>query len=244
MVLEEVDQKPNGVILGALTHGRYDNIPGRSKRGEKTKDLNITDEEYVTEMTGFAYFPATKTLVYQNNIHGISLSRFERYLMGICHTAGPVSFRPKISSDAWLRLKKMERVSSFTVEAALPPNPSARGAFANDSLASMFRTTDKYNGLQIKVEISVGRQQTKSLDRKQVVADAEEIMRQADLDEAIVNKLIARGSVKGEKTKSINLIEDIIYHKCKVKSPGRRIEFDTISRAILDSYAEKRKLLP
>lgn len=241
MKLEDF-QESKTMILGSLTHGRYDNIPGKAKFGEATTDLGITDDEYVTEMTTFVYASESNTLVFQSNIHGVSIGRFAAYIQQLAHLKGPIDFNQKLSKDAWKLFKRMKRVSSFEVDAKLPPK-SARGMTGIESFDSLSELNDKYKGLKIRFEVSVGKSTSNSLDKEEILADAEDLMRRIDGNDAAIENLIVRGKGTRGKTERVNLVENFVRHTAKISPPKRRADFRTLVLAASQAYTAQKHLL-
>ena len=242
MKLEDFHVEKNGMVAGSLTHGKFDDIPGQGKAGEHSKDLNIDDDAMVMYMTVFAYCPHKNVLVFQSNKYGISIGRFTSYLMQTGHIKTPLHMDATLSKDAWERFKKMKTISCFNVEAELAPKP-ARASSGNESFDTLTEMVDKFGGLKIKMQISVGNKTSHSLTTEEVMADAEAIVNQIDGNDAIINDIYIKGKYLRGKTDKVDLKEDFIHHKGIVTYQGRRIDFKNLYLSVMDAYARKAQLL-
>lgn len=106
----------NGVDywLLRLCKFRDDNWPGVSKATEASTDLDLDDDQVLSEETSILFTPATSRLVIQYNHYGVRASRIKEYFNICAGGAAPAyAFAPVLNNDALSKYNNKQIVTEI-----------------------------------------------------------------------------------------------------------------------------------
>ena len=134
--LDEVTEqpRPDGQIFWHMKFSKFrdDNWPGVSASSQAAKDLELDDDEFLSEETFVVYSPIQDRFVIQYNHFGVRASKVKEYLnLTISDPAAYYSVTPVLTNEALTKYEQKQIVTS--VEASIEGVNDADIAFLQGS---------------------------------------------------------------------------------------------------------------
>ncbi|TDS82603.1 DUF6731 family protein [Comamonas sp. JUb58] len=196
-----------------------DNWPGVSTTAEAVKDLDLDDDQILSEETSILYLPKNSKLVIQYNHYGVRASRIKEYLsISEANTPQAYSFIPVLTNDAAAKYGHKQIVTE--VEACIDGVTMADVALLQGTgIEGALKQSVDAHGTSYKFSVSVdARIKKNKLDRSWVERLVEKIKsRSGDNDSLFVT---AKHSEE-EQVETIDLLESRKFSVYKANSIDR-----------------------
>jgi hypothetical protein len=148
----------NGEFLGEAARIRMDDLPSVIDIANGNRhDLDVLDHEGLGEEIHFLYDSEINVIAVQNRLH-FRASALERLLSEL--GGDSLDFQIILTEDAFTRFERMDFVSKINFKLARPRDLQGQPLPA---LNRVFREIDEFDGVEAKLEITIGRRRNRSL---------------------------------------------------------------------------------
>lgn len=189
--VDNIENDERGVCLlhfSRLRESHYPSIADFSTN--ETRDISISDNEYLSEDINLLYDPTIRVLMIQRNINSLSPTAVNDYISYFWeekYQGEKIELRPILEKNPFQEAMEKDNFRKITIKT------SEFRSFNNDSrfdkLASLnpfkqaFNALEVYNSVDIEISLSVGRSRNNELsytDTKNAIAELEKVNKSFD----------------------------------------------------------------
>lgn len=206
-------------VRGEVLRAKMTDVPEKVNRNDgQPRDLGLLADEGIAHRAHFFYDGRNRVLLFQRE-------RNVRSPAFVHSVSGPVQENFGLSlifkRDALERLDRMRVVRRIAFRVARPDDP--RALIGNDVSAG--RAIDLLNdlgGVEVEVNVSVGRSRARALDRNAVLRVANALFGRREQE---VRKIIVSGKEDPEGgTETLDLLEDRLVYSSPIDFRRRRLD--------------------
>lgn len=228
-------------------------IPGKINIYTKAvSPVSINDNELITDETVMLYDETTHIVMYQNGMHGASISQVQSIINEcIQNPKDRITFVPLYYDDAFSRIKKHCYNRSFNARLIHRPNLDYESLLMDPECTPLIDMVKSFSELQgkaetdIKMEISIAvgdRKRNTGLNSKKFLSMLKGLL---DLNaKGLVDRIKATGySLDNNKLETIDLLEGQIKDKrlFNVTSATRYLSPRVVYNGMVLEYIKRRK---
>lgn len=226
------------VWQGMVSQFRDTKLPSKVIKGKPLQPLGLQNNENLAEPTGFAIIPSKHALVYSKILSGVSLGRFEKYLLEH-QVAGPIDFNDIVIPEVLRNLREHTFLNQLKLRFKLPvsgPAPLTN----SDSVKAGIQAANKTGALNVEIRVKAGRRKSDSLNYRKIVEEAETILSEHTGAGYLLEALEAYGSKTQDGTKEkIPLVNWRLHSEQKINVPGRTLNWDQLKSSCRSAIVDK-----
>lgn len=227
------------LFLGDLIKLRMDELPGVASASTPRRDLNLQNDQGITEETAFGYDTRTGVLIAQRNFYGASPSVIVEYFRSLANYQGVIQSHPIVSEEGFARLQSMHSIKKMSFRVARPQ----RGAIARASTASVgsaIGILDDLSAMQVEMGISVGRYDS-VLSKARVISVIRDLLRLHENNAEAVEKVVVSGKAEDETRDVFDLLEYRVRSQQTIPIDPARRTMTSASRlnAVVRAFRER-----
>lgn len=233
-----------------LSKLRETNIPAKKKLGEIKEQILLDDDEYIGEFISVLYDHSYQVAMIQSNMYGLSTKQIEHYLTNVRLSyldqigkaeGDPLVVRLLPIMDAQ-KVDKVLRAGYYRKLGIKGSNVMMDvGLTAENSLLSdLRRTLMKTSGVNIEIQVSVGRaEKTATLDEEAVRQVVREFQNMGELHRPKIEVTMLDN--EESQVEVVNLIEPRMTDRISVEvTPRTTIGHEYLFEQMLETYISRR----
>lgn len=226
------------VWQGMVSQFRDSKLPSKATKGKPLQSLGLRNNENLAEPTGFVIIPSKKTIVYSKILSGVTLNRFEKYLLEH-QIAGPVDFRDIVLPEVLKNLKEHTFLNQLKLRFKLPVG-GATPSTKSDSVKAGIDAASKMGALNVEIKIKAGRRKHDSLNYRKIVKEAETILSEHTGAGYLLEALEAIGKKSQDgKSEKIPLVNWRLHSEQQINVPGRTLNWDQLKSSSRSAVVDK-----
>jgi hypothetical protein len=223
---------------GMVSQFRETKLPSKVVKGMPLQSLGLQNNENLAEPTGFVIIPAKKVLVYSKILSGVSLGRFEKYLLQH-QIAGPIHITDIVLPEVLRNLKEHTFLNQLKLRFKLPVGGSMPST-NSDSVKAGIQAASKTGGLSIEIKIKAGRKKSDSLNYTQIVNEAETILSEHTGAGYLLEALEAYGKKSQDgNNEKIPLVNWRLHSEQKINATERTLNWNQLKATSRAAVVEK-----
>lgn len=230
-------------IQGDMVRLRMTDLPNKGKLSGDIDDLNLQDDEGISEQSAFFYHKATKVLLFQRVKEGIDIGQFCNYFSERKGSTGIVIGEAILEEDAMKKFEGFKEIRQFELKVA---NLESIEIYEDPDAAveELLDINKELNSTTMDVTFSIGRKRKNFLNKVKVLSMANDLVKRYTSHNSAVRKLNVVGLSDKDKYIFLDLLGTRMKGKIKVNyskdERNRNIPFDARIDAIKDLWAEKQ----
>lgn len=148
-------------------------------------DVKLKSDEYIAEDVSALFDSTNYVLMLQKNIFSLSVKALQQYVNYFWNEnksddeKEEIEFRPILRKDSYKRIKKTNKINSFSFKTANLVKP--KQSKFKSSIQNVIDSIKGYDGISVEVKISTTRSKTSVLNAKEVHDSVKEIVDNKDL---------------------------------------------------------------
>jgi hypothetical protein len=140
------------VVLGVFGRCRFGEQPVQGTMDGQESDVELAPGHGLIQKNHFMFVSALNLLVYQRNVDGSHISRFQSYVR---HATGrPVELEPLLTRDSYRKLLEGGEAKWVDFSFSKPKDPSMYEGMATKKAVEL---VNEMGGLNARIRVSVGR---------------------------------------------------------------------------------------
>ena len=230
-------------IQGDMVRLRMTDLPNKGKLSGDIEDLNLQDDEGISEQSAFFYHKETRVLLFQKVKEGIDIGQFCNYFSEHSGSTGIVIDEPILEADAMRKFESFKEIRQFDLKVAnlegieIHEDPDA-------AVEELLDINKELNSSTMEITFSVERQKNKFLKKIKVFRMANDLVKRYTSHKSAVRKLKVGGISDQDKYMFLDLLGTRMKEKIRVNysedERNRSIPFDARIDAIKELWAEKQ----
>ena len=237
--LESISCGKNGHFEGQMIRIQDRIVPGKASRKEKLQPLGLSRGMGLAPSTSFLFDSRRNFLLIEKNRSAVSASSFAAYWRQLFQLDGPIHLDPMIRPDMLAEVLRAKRVKRLQIQIA-GPDVGALMHEHNPSVDGILKARHALRANVVEVTFSVGRERAASLDVKEALGAAKEILGFGRNEEFFAEKLRISGNVGDDEKFNIDLLEHQIRDEEKLDTGGPHIEYETVQAALQRIWVRKQ----
>lgn len=233
-------------IQGDMVRLRMDNLPAKGKLSGTIENLDLEDDEGISEQSAFFYSKSTNVLLLQKVVGGVDIGRFCKYFSEISEFSGTIIAEPILEADAMRKFKNFKEIREFEIKIASLESLEIYKDI-DPSVEEILELNSELNSSTISVTFSAERKKENHISIKRAMDIAKSLLKIHGHESSKVRKVNAMGISDTDESIYLDLLGTRMREKIDISFSGsqrnRDIPYAIRIDAIKKAWTKKQEEL-